>query len=146
MAAPIEILLLVREVDRERWVVARNAYGDQKVLIRTTRMHGPEKRDRVEAELRSMPFDEWCARYGVAAGWCRGEPEAVAAAEDPRSTRRSAPKLFLVATALFASVWWFRVVPLGGPEAAGGVLVWLVFVAVAYPLVVWRMKNTRFDG
>lgn len=143
---PIDILLVVRDPSRERRVVARNAFGDEKLLFRTNRNVGPAKRDRVEAELRSMPFDEWCARYRVTPGWCRGDPDEVAAADDPRSARRTTRKLFVLATALFALFWWARiVVPFGLAKAAGAWFLWLLAVAVSYPVVVWRMKNTRLD-
>jgi hypothetical protein len=143
--APIDIMLVVRDPSRERRIVARNAFGDEKVLFRTNRNVGPSKRDRVESELRSMPFDEWCARYRVTEGWCRGDAAEVALANDPRSTRRSAPWLFALATAFIIVMLLVGVVPLGWEKAAGGILLWAVVAAVSYPIVVWRMKNTRMD-
>lgn len=135
---------LVSDDNRDPLVVARNSSGDLKVLLRTTRFNATAKRDRVEAELRTMPFDEWCARYQLSPAWCRGEPIGVAFADEGEgSVRRTTAVVCVAGAAFVAWIWWKAVVPLGWVPAIVIGVVQLTIMAVADHWIVQATMSAR---
>jgi hypothetical protein len=57
----------------EAWIAVRNRRGEQRGLFQCSVGEASTKRERVEAELRELPLNEWCNRYGVPLEFAGGE-------------------------------------------------------------------------